>query len=327
MEQKGQQTERGDWNRAIAEYNHVVIDLATVRAERDLLQQEVEAARNQVRRQHGWTEKEIAVQQQVTRQHATLKTAFTQALQALTVDPFVLALAKVPDPAAAFAAQWREADGRTLRQLKAQAHSSDDYAGIGQHGEQQLERAQKDLAQVDTFWGRILHADRLRAARRQEADIAQHLADNRHKASAHHADVQHYQEAVQTAAADWQAWQPRVEQTRTALSEARALGTITALTAMEQERQRYASWAMEWDASRQALMADARTISARILSQRIADWHTPDVLTRFMEQISPTLQALHAEQQAPPEHETATERLRRRRSLTKPKHQEQELEP
>jgi hypothetical protein len=233
MEQRGQSTERGDWNRAIAQYNHVVLDLAAVRAERDLLQQEVEAPRDQARRQHGWTPDEIATLHRLEQQHMPLGTALTQALQALAVDPLALSLAQSPDPAAAFAAQWRDTDGMTLAALAAQVDRYRDYDGVVQHWTQQVTQAQKDLAQVNTFFGRIFHADRLRAARQQMAVQEKHLASIRQDAEAYHGRVQRYQQDSQGADTAWQALQLHVEQTRTALSEACTIGTLAILVHLQ----------------------------------------------------------------------------------------------
>ncbi len=326
MEQRGQSTERGDWNRAIAEYNHIVIDLAAVRAERDLLQQEVEEHRDQARRQHGWTPEEIATLHRLEQQHMPLGSALTQALQALAVDPLVLSLAQVPDPAAAFAAQWRDADGATLTHLAAQVDRYRDYDGVVQHWEQQVTQAQKDLAQINTFFGRIFHADRLRAARQQVAAQEKHLASFRQDAEAYHARIQRYQQASQTADTAWQALQPHVEQTRTALAEACTVGTLATLVRLNAANRQHAAWAQT--AFRRQLVAEARTLSSRIITQRVADWRTPDVFTRFMEQLHPTLHDLQAERRATPQRD-ATMRARRtqdRKPSHPPKSPEDELE-
>jgi hypothetical protein len=323
MAAKGIPTDRRDLNDTIRAHNALLADVqiahaeaAAARAEQQLKEEKAIEAR----RRRGWTDKEIAAQQRLKQQHMTLGNALTQALQGLAVDPLVLSLAKARDPAADFHAQWQDADGRTLRQLEGHSHSSYDYPGIVQHWEQQLTQAARDVQGVSTFFGRIFHADRIRAARGREAEVAQHLADSRHEDSAHQAHVQHYQEAVQTAEADWQSWQPHVEQTRTALSEAYVLGTITLLMQAEQEQQH--SQSME-------LFRHARTISLRILYDRIADWHTPDVLTRFVEQISPTVRALRAEREAAQEREATIRALeaQARQPVRNPKKaQEQELE-
>ncbi|WP_146038967.1 hypothetical protein [Sulfobacillus sp. hq2] len=301
-------------------------DLAAVRAERDLLQQEVEEHRDQARRQHGWTPEEIATLHRLEQQHMPLGSALTQALQALAVDPLVLSLAQVPDSAAAFAAQWRDADGAPLTALAAQVDRARDYDGVVQHWEQQVTQAQKDLAQVNTFFGRIFHADRLRAARQQVADKEKHLASFRQDAEAYHARIQRYQRASQTEDTAWQALQPHVEQTRTALAEACTIGTLATLVSLNAANRQHAAWAQT--TFRRQLVAEARTLSSRILTQRVADWRTPDVFTRFMEQLNPTLQDFQAERRATAQRD-ATMRARRaqdRKPSHPPKSQEDELE-
>ena len=303
MEHRGYPTERGAWNRAIAEYNHLVIDLAAVRAARDQLQPEVEAQRDQVRHQHGWSSDEIATLHRIQQQQQSLGQALTQALQALTVDPLVLSLAQVPDPAAAFTAQWRDAEGMTLAALAAQGDRARDYTGEVQHWEQQIARAHKDVAQVNTFFGRLFHADRLRAARQHLAAQETHLSRVQQDAAVYQGHVQRYRQAAQAAEAAWQALQPPVDQTRTALATARTVGTLAILVQLQKTQRQHPAWSHP--AFHRQLVAEARTLSTRILTQRGADWRTSEGFTRFMEQLPPTLQNLQAERRATAQRDAA----------------------
>jgi len=323
MERRGHPTERGAWNRVVAEYNQVMIDLAAVRAARDQLRPAVAAQRDQARRQHGWTPEEIATWHRIQQQQQSLGQALTQALQALAVDPLVLSLAQVPDPAAAFAAQWRDADGRTLAALAAQGDRTRDYAGEVQHWAQQIARARQDVARSHTFFGRLFHADRLRAARQHLAAQEAHLARVRQDAAVYQEHVQRAQQAAQAVDTAWQALQPTVAQTRTALATARTVGTLAILARLHAANRPHPAWAQP--AFHRQLVAEARTVSARILMQRGGDWRTPDVVTRFLEQIPPALQAVQAERRATASRDAA---MRARRAPDRPpsKSPEDELE-
>ncbi len=348
MSAQGIPTDRRDLNDTIRAHNALLADIQIAHAEAAAAraeQQQKEEKAIAARRRQGWTDKEIAAQQQVTRQHTTLKAAFTQALQALAVDPLVLSLAQSADPAAAFAAQWRTSEGLTLEELARRVPVAyrESLSG-GQYHQQALAKYTEQLSTWNKkHWTyRLFHRTEAHAnggQLRQKIAEQHRFLDELRPAIA---EWQHAQKAYasgqQQIVDDWQAWQPHVEQTRTALSAAHVLGTITALTAMEQEQQHSPLWPMEF--FRRALVDDARTISARILTQRVADWRTPDVFTRFMEQLPLTLQDLHAEQQAAQEHEatyraaaaqTATERLQdarrqRRQPMRHPKDQEPEFE-
>ena len=75
---------------------------------------------------------------------------------------------------------------------------------------------------------------------------------------------------------------------RPALATARTVGTLAILVRLNAANRQHAAWSQP--AFHRQLVAEASTVSARILTQREVDWRTPEVFTRFMEQLPPTLQ-------------------------------------